>query len=137
MRLHFTIYLPDNPNVTSQEKGFNKFTGQFYTKTEVTNLKNTYYHEIRKAMFVNKLTVPRYTGAVRLKTTFTFASSVKKNWGLYKLSKPDCDNMVKALQDVLGDMDFFETGDQQVVDLQVIKLWGSKPSVEIEIEEVT
>lgn len=137
MRLHFTIYLPDNPNVTSQEKGFNKFTGQFYTKTEVTNLKNTYYHEIRKVMFVNKLTVPRYKGAVRLKTTFTFASSVKKNWGLYKLSKPDCDNMVKALQDVLGDMDFFETGDQQVVDLQVIKLWGSKPSVEIEIEEVT
>lgn len=135
--MRFTIYLPDNPNVTSQEKGFNKFTGQFYTKTEVTNLKNTYYHEIRKVMFVNKLTVPRYKGAVRLKTTFTFASSVKKNWGLYKLSKPDCDNMVKALQDVLGDMGFFETGDQQVVDLQVIKLWGSKPSVEIEIEEVT
>ena len=135
--MRFTIYLPDNPNVTSQEKGFNRLTGQFYTKTEVTNLKNTYYHEIRKVMFVNKLTAPRYTGAVRLKATFTFASSVKKNWGLYKLSKPDCDNMVKALQDVLGDMDFFETGDQQVVDLQVIKLWGSKPSVEIEIEEVT
>ena len=134
--MKFTIYLPENPTVTSQEKGYNKFTGQFYTKEEVKALKTTYYYEIRRAMTLNKLSTPMYKGAVRLKVTFTFASNIKKYWGLYKVSKPDCDNAVKALQDVLGDLGFFETGDQQVVDLHVIKFWGDRPKIEIDIEEV-
>jgi Holliday junction resolvase RusA-like endonuclease len=131
------IFLPENPTVTSQEKGFNRYTGQFYTKTEVMALKNTYHFEIRRALAINKVATPKFKGPVRLKVIFTFSTSTKRTWGMFKTTKPDCDNCVKALQDVLGDMGFFEVGDQQVCDLQVIKKWGDKPSVEIEIEEVT
>lgn len=134
MRIKF--YLSENPTITSQEKGYNRYTGQFYTKEEVVRLKREYGLGIRNSMMVNKLTTPCYEGAVRLKVVFTFSSSLKKNWGLLKSSKPDADNACKALLDTIADLGFFKTGDQQVCDLQVIKLWGSHPSIEIDIEEV-
>lgn len=140
--MRVVIYLPDNPTVTSQEKGFNRYTGQIYTKSEVKNLKSTYAFEIRRAMSVDRIPNPRFTGAVRLNITFVFRSPVKKSWGKYKLTKPDCDNCAKGLIDVLGDdrevgLGWFENGDQQVCDLRVIKKWGDKPMVIIEAEEIS
>lgn len=113
------IYLSGNPTITSQEKGINRYTGAVYTKKEVLDLKEEYARLIRLQLMNNKLKVPEFSGAVRLKTT-----------------KPDNDNAVKALQDTLSDMHFFSKGDQQVADLQVIKLWSDRPFVDIEVEEV-
>lgn len=130
------IYLSGNPTITSQEKGINRYTGAVYTKREVLDLKEEYARLIRLQLMNNKLKVPEFSGAVRLKVIFGFSSVERKLWGRLKTTKPDNDNAVKALQDTLSDMHFFSKGDQQVADLQVIKLWSDRPFVDIEVEEV-
>lgn len=50
-------------------------------------------------------------------------------------SKPDLDNFVKQLQDVLATMRFIES-DQQVAELHVRKFFGAKPGLCIDIETV-
>lgn len=130
------IYLIENPTITSQEKGINRYTGAVYTKKEVLDLKAEYTRLIRLQLMNNKLKAPEFTGAVKLKVIFGFSSVERKLWGRLKVTKPDNDNAVKALQDVLADMHFFTKGDQQVADLQVIKIWSDRPFVDIEVEEV-
>lgn len=135
-KVNINFELSENPTITSQEKGYNRYSGQFYTKDEVKQLKYEYAINIRRYMSVNKIETPRFKGAVRLTVSFTFASSNKKNWGLLKTTKPDLDNAVKGLQDVLADLGFFEVGDQQVAELVVRKVWSDKPRVFIHMEEL-
>lgn len=135
-KININFELSENPTITSQEKGYNRYNGQFYTKDEVKQLKYEYAINIRRYMSVNKKETPRFKGAVRLTVSFTFASSNKKNWGLLKTTKPDLDNAVKGLQDVLADLGFFEIGDQQVAELVVRKEWSDKPKVFIYLEEL-
>ena len=68
--------------------------------------------------------------------TFFFDTKTKANIGKWKTTKPDCDHIVKLLQDQLADLDFFKVGDQQVVDLTVRKIWTDKPRIMIEIQEL-
>lgn len=135
-KININFVLSENPTITSQEKGYNRYSGQFYTKDEVKQLKYEYAINIRRYMSVNKIETPRFKGAVRLTVSFAFASSNKKNWGLLKTTKPDLDNAVKGLQDVLADLGFFEVGDQQVAELVVRKVWSDKPRVSIHMEEL-
>ena len=135
-KVEINFVLSENPTITSQEKGYNRYSGQFYTKDEVKQLKYEYAINIRRYMSVNKIETPRFNGAVRLTVIFGFSSSNRKNWGLLKTTKPDLDNAVKGLQDVLADLGFFEVGDQQVAELVVRKEWSDKPKVFIYLEEL-
>ena len=135
-KIEINFKLSENPTITSQEKGYNRYSGQFYTKDEVKQLKYEYAINIRRYMSVNKIETPRFKGAVRLTVIFGFSSSNRKNWGLLKTTKPDLDNAVKGLQDVLADLGFFEVGDQQVAELVVRKEWSDKPKVFIYLEEL-
>lgn len=135
-KIEINFVLSENPTITSQEKGYNRYSGQFYTKDEVKQLKYEYAINIRRYMSVNKIETPRFKGAVRLTVVFGFSSSNRKNWGLLKTTKPDLDNAVKGLQDVLADLGFFEVGDQQVAELVVRKEWSDKPKVFIYLEEL-
>lgn len=128
--------LTTNPYVTSQEKGINWAQRRVYEKPEVMAMKNEYKTRIRQYMRVRGFETPHFEGSVALKVYFYFKTVNKKAWGCFKESKPDCDNAVKGLTDCLGDLGFFNNGDQQVVDLHVLKFWASTAQVRIEIEEV-
>ena len=52
-------------------------------------------------------------------------SKPKKLWGKYKTTRPDCDNYVKEIKDVMTDLKFWND-DAQVVDLRVIKRYSEK-----------
>lgn len=132
------LELMDNPYVTSQEKGVSYQNGRihFYEKKEVIAMRNEYTTCIKRYMRVNGIEPPKFKGSVKLKVVFCYKTTERKKWGHLKSTKPDNDNAVKLLQDVLADLEFFETGDQQIADLRVAKFWGEKATVCIEIEEV-
>lgn len=62
-------------------------------------------------------------------------SKPKKLWGKYKTTRPDCDNYVKEIKDVMTDLKFWND-DAQVVDLRVIKRYSEKATIYISLEEL-
>lgn len=134
--IEMVIYLPENPTMTSQAKGINYKTRTVYTKNRILEQRRTYAMLIRQEMSLRGIKPPKFKGAVRLQILFTIETQDRKKWGKYKTTKPDCDNLAKTFTDVLGDISFFEVGDQQIVDLEVYKGWWSTPSVYFKIEEV-
>lgn len=134
MRVSFDLEF--NPTATSQQKGVNFKTGQHYEKQKVRVLRQIYRLKITSALRRSGSRPPRFHGPVRLDVIFIFSIKERKRWGTPKDTKPDCDNTVKLLQDALGDIGFFEKGDQQVTDLRVRKIYGERPQVIIDIDEV-
>lgn len=136
MRIYFE--LPTNPTITSQEKGIRNVNGKtfVYTKNEVIALKNLYWSKIKQEMIKNDIEPPKFKKACVLNLTFGFSTQDKKKWNHFKVTKPDYDNLAKTITDVLGDMGFFEVGDQQVAVGQVVKIWADRPFVRIDIREV-
>lgn len=134
MRIFFE--LPENPKSTAQEKGTSVINGRVhhYEKKNVRQMRERYRHEIWAFMYKNRLTAPHFDGPVYLAVTFTHSTKTKKLHGQPKTTKPDLDNEVKLLIDVLADLGFFTVGDQQICFLLLRKLWGEKPTVEINIE---
>ena len=59
----------------------------------------------------------------------------RKLWGTYKTTKPDCDNYVKEIKDVMTDLGFWKD-DNQVVDLHIIKYFAEKGTIFIRLEEL-
>lgn len=59
----------------------------------------------------------------------------KKLWGKYKTTRPDCDNYVKEIKDVMTDLKFWND-DAQVVDLRVVKRYSEKATIYIRLEEL-
>lgn len=62
-------------------------------------------------------------------------SKPKKLWGKYKTTRPDCDNYVKEIKDVMTELGFWND-DAQVVDLRVIKRYSEKATIYISLEEL-
>jgi len=62
-------------------------------------------------------------------------SKPKKLWGQYKTTRPDCDNYVKEIKDVMTELGFWKD-DAQVVDLHVIKRYSEKATIYIQLEEL-
>lgn len=129
--------LANNPYVTSQEKGINFNQRKVYEKPEVAAMRYEYALQIRRVLRLRGEDVPTFQKAVRLKVTFYFKTADRRAWGRLKVSKPDCDNAIKLLQDVMADLGFFVGGDQQVAVLVVKKFWASSARVKIDVEEVS
>ena len=145
------IYIPlkeNPPTVTSQEKGetirykWIVRNGRrvsvpyihHYEKPEVARARGFYVRAIVKQMRADGIARPKFEGPCKTLITFGFKARRKKDINKLKDTKPDCDNMNKLLQDVLGDLQFFKVGDQQIGDLRVIKKWSAEPYISIEIE---
>lgn len=62
-------------------------------------------------------------------------SKPQKLWGKYKTTRPDCDNYVKEIKDVMTELGFWKD-DAQVVDLHVIKRYSEKATIYIQLEEL-
>ena len=86
--------------------------------------------------------VPFYplVGPVILTVKFVFPfkkNETKRRIGMGILpngARPDCDNLVKIVGDVLTKLQFYKD-DGQVFDLRVSKFWGEKVGITVTIEE--
>lgn len=60
--------------------------------------------------------------------------SGKVDPGQYHTKKPDIDNLIKGLFDAANGILWID--DNRVVDMTVFKVYGNKPGIDIEIEEI-
>lgn len=136
--LHFENGMPKG---TAQEKGERiayRFSGgkkipyiDHYRKPEVQAARNQLTLMMKKYRPKEPSDRP-----IRLVVCLYFnISKPKKLWGTYKTTRPDCDNYVKEIKDVMTDLKFWND-DAQVVDLRVIKRYSEKATIYISLEEL-
>lgn len=136
--LHFENGMPKG---TAQEKGERiayRFSGgkkipyiDHYRKPEVQATRNQLTLMMKKYRPKQPSDRP-----IRLVVCLYFnISKPKKLWGKYKTTRPDCDNYVKEIKDVMTDLKFWND-DAQVVDLRVIKRYSEKATIYISMEEL-
>ena len=77
----------------------------------------------------------RMIGPIKLEIYVHSDTKTRSKWGKYKVTRPDCDNFVKEIQDVMTKLKFWKD-DAQVVDLRVVKIYSEKASISISYEEL-
>ncbi len=77
-----------------------------------------------------------YSGAVRLTVKWCFSNTGTKHGdGEWKTSKPDTDNLEKALKDCMTRLHFWRD-DAQVTSEICEKFWAAVPGIYVRIEEL-
>lgn len=74
-------------------------------------------------------------GAIHLEVDFVFRGCKSKDWGHYKITKPDTDNLVKTLKDVMTRMGFWHD-DAQVAFEIVTKMWSNRGCIVVAVREL-
>lgn len=142
MKNEFYLHFEDGmPKGTAQQKGERigyRFVGgrkvpyiDHYRKPEVQASRNQLTLMMKKYRPKEPSERP-----IRLVVCLYFnVKEPKKLWGKYKTTRPDCDNYVKEIKDVMTDLKFWND-DAQVVDLRVIKRYSEKATIYISLEEL-
>lgn len=142
MKTEFYLHFPEGlPRATSQEKGesirYKKVDGRIlpyidhYRKPKVQALRNELTLKMKRYR-------PKETSEKPIRLTVILYFDIKapkKLWGTYKTTKPDCDNYVKEIKDVMTLLKFWKD-DNQVVDLRVVKYFAEKGTIFIRMEEL-
>lgn len=142
MKTEFYLHFPEGlPRATSQEKGeairYKRVDGRIlpyidhYRKPKVQALRNELTLKMKRYR-------PEQTSEKPIRLTVILYFDIKapkKLWGTYKTTKPDCDNYVKEIKDVMTLLKFWKD-DNQVVDLRVVKYFAEKGTIFIRMEEL-
>ena len=75
-----------------------------------------------------------FDGAVRLTTWWCFPRGEHLD-GEYRTSKPDTDNLVKMLKDVMTELGFWKD-DAQVASEVIEKYWADLPGIYVKVENI-
>lgn len=120
------------PTVTHQEKQVHIVHGKpvFYEPTELKQARANLTDHL--AQYRPKQPMK---GPVELVVKFCFPVVAGSYDGQPKTTKPDCDNLVKLLQDVMNQLDFYED-DRFVVSLVAQKFWATIPGLFIALQPV-
>ncbi|WP_277405471.1 RusA family crossover junction endodeoxyribonuclease [Lacrimispora xylanisolvens] len=120
------------PTVTHQEKQVHVMNGKpvFYEPEELKAARAKLLAHL--GQHVPK---ERYIGPVRLITKWCFPVSGKHQNGEYKTSKPDTDNLVKLLKDVMTELHFWKD-DAQVASEITEKFWSDLPGIYVKVESL-
>lgn len=142
MKSEFYLHFPEGlPRCTSQEKGeavrYKRVGDKIlpyidhYRKPHVQALRNELTLKMKRYR-------PEQTSEKPIRLTVILYFDIKapkKLWGTYKTTKPDCDNYVKEIKDVMTLLKFWKD-DNQVVDLRVVKYFAEKGTIFIRMEEL-
>ena len=129
-KIKFFVELDHIPSTTAQQKGYNRYTGQFYTKKRVEDIKSLYACILK----AHKPAVP-LTGALRLTVKFYYPVKRPHKDGEPKITRPDTDNMIKLLKDTATLCDFW-TDDAQIADERVVKAYSDPSGIWFEVEQI-
>lgn len=120
------------PTKTHQEKQVRVVKGKpvFYEPAELLAVRQKLEAHLAKHVPEEK-----YTGPVRLMTKWCFPITADHGDGQYKTTKPDTDNMVKTLKDVMTKLGYWK--DDSLVASEIIeKFWAAVPGIYIRIEDL-
>ena len=129
MKTEFFLHIIP-PEKTHQQKKVTVVNGKpiFYEPPELKAVRQKLQAHLSKHVPEKK-----YTGAIRLITKWCFEVKGNHVNGEYKTSKPDTDNMVKLLKDVMTDLGYW-TDDALVASEIIEKFWADIPGIFISIE---
>ncbi len=127
------FFMPMNPPTTTQQQH----------RVTVRNGKPIFYDSPELAEAKAKLTahlakhIPEqmFHGAVQLVVKWRFPLSGGHYDGEYKTTKPDTDNLQKALKDIMTKLGYWKD-DALVVSEVTEKFWAKRPGIFIHIHEV-
>ncbi len=120
------------PTKTHQEKQVRVVKGKpvFYEPAELKAARQ----KLRAHISLH-VPIHRYEGTVRLTTWWCFPVTGNHHNGEYKTSKPDTDNLVKMLKDVMTDLGFWND-DAQVASEVTEKYWADIPGIYVKVESL-
>lgn len=120
------------PTKTHQEKQVRVVNGKpvFYEPAELKAVRQKL-----RAYLGQHVPDQKFAGAVRLTTWWCFPLKGKHKDGEYKTSKPDTDNLVKMLKDVMTELHFWED-DAQVASEVIEKYWAERPGIYVKVESL-
>jgi Holliday junction resolvase RusA-like endonuclease len=126
------FFMPMNPpTVTAQMHKVNHQTGKFYDPPELKAAKAKL--EAHLAQHLPEAVV--FAGAVELRVCWCFPAGTSHKDGSWKITKPDTDNLQKALKDCMTRVGFW-TDDALVCCEIVQKRWALTPGIMISIREL-
>ena len=127
MRIEFFLPMIP-PTITAQQHKVSH--GRFYDPPELKMAKMKL-----KDSLIPYVPEKPLDGALRLIVKWCFPVKGKHQNGEYKTTKPDTDNLNKALKDIMEDLNFF-INDSRVASEIIEKFWADIPGVYICLEEL-
>lgn len=120
------------PTCTHQEKQVKVVNGKpvFYEPQELKAAR-----ERLRAHLGRHVPDEKFTGPLRLTTWWCFPITGSHQDGEYRTSKPDTDNLVKTLKDVMTELHFWKD-DAQVASEVIEKRWAEIPGIFIKVEQI-
>ncbi|CAK7054175.1 RusA family crossover junction endodeoxyribonuclease [Phascolarctobacterium sp.] len=120
------------PTVTHQQKKVHVVNGKphYYEPAALKDARQKFSAHL--AAYVPK---EKLNGPVRLMTKWCYESTGKHKNGEYKTTKPDTDNMIKLLKDVMTELSYW-TDDAQVASEITEKFWADQPGLYVRIEQL-
>jgi len=120
------------PTITHQQKKITVTKGKphFYEPPELADARNKF-----TAHLAQYVPVDQFTGPVQLITKWCYPVKGKRKNGEYKTTKPDTDNMIKLLKDVMTNLGFWK--DDAIVASEITeKFWADIPGIYIRIKKL-
>ena len=120
------------PTVTAQEHKIAVMNGKpkFYDPPELKAAKS----KLRSHLSSHVPDRP-YDGALRLVVKWCYPITGEHHNGEYKYTKPDTDDLNKALKDIMEDLGFF-VNDSRVASEIIEKFWSEIPGIYIRLEKL-
>lgn len=130
--ISFFLPMKKPPTVTAQEHKIAVINGKpvVYSPPELSATRNKL-----KCMLVQYKPKKPLDGSLRLVTKWCYPISGKHFDGEYKNTKPDTDNLVKMLKDVMEELGFY-VNDSRVASETIEKFWADVPGIWIFLEEI-
>lgn len=127
--IEFQIMTDTIPRSTSQEKGVRIVHGRphFYTKDKVQDAKR--FYAVRLKGYRPEKPIE---GAVALTVNFCYPVKKPHKNGEVKITRPDTDNLIKLIKDVMTDLGFW-VDDSQIVCEKVTKSYREPSGIEVRI----
>lgn len=120
------------PTTTAQEKDVTVVNGKpvFFDPPDLVKAKN----KLMAGLIPHRPEKP-LDGALRLVVKWCFPITGKHHNGEYKYTKPDADNLNKALKDIMEKLGFY-VNDSRVASETIEKFWAEVPGVWIHLEKI-
>lgn len=129
---HRFFLVMEPPTCTHQEKQVRVVNGKpvFYEPAELKAARQKL-----RAHLSQHLPEEVFVGPVRLTTWWCFPIKGDHKDGDYKTSKPDTDNLVKMLKDLMTELQFWKD-DAQVASEVIEKYWAELPGIYVKVESL-